>query len=135
MNQSEQPLDDDVDIEAIMGQVRAEVLAKKSARIQKSALAGGVGGRSLPADFYDHLYQAGLAFDVSEVKLQVTPVPVPIIGSLVNRFRQKFHELVLFYINKLAVEQADFNEHLLNAVTILSHEVERLVDLTVEEEG
>jgi hypothetical protein len=56
MNQSEQSPDNHVDIETVMRQVRAEVLAKKSARIQNSALAAGVGGRRLPAEFYDHLY-------------------------------------------------------------------------------
>jgi hypothetical protein len=116
----------EVDIEAIMREVRAEILAKKSARIQNSPLAAGVGGRRFPPAFYDHLYQAGLTFDVSTVELHVTKIPIPIIGPLVERLRRKFHELVLFYVNRLAAEQADVNESLLNALSIMSQELEQM---------
>lgn len=118
----------DVDIEAVMREVRAEVLAKKSARIQNSPLAAGVGGRRFPPAFYDHLYQAGLTFDVSTVELHVTKVPIPIIGPIIEKLRQKFHELVLFYVNKLAAEQAEVNENLLSAMSILSQELESMPD-------
>lgn len=116
----------DIDIENIMREVRAEILAKKSARIQNSPLAAGVGGRRFPPAFYDHLYQAGLTFDVSTVELHVTRIPIPIIGPLIEKLRQKFHELVLFYVNKLAAEQAEVNENLLNALSILSQELEQM---------
>ena len=115
-----------VDIEAIMRDVRAELLAKKSARIQNSPLAAGVGGRRFPPAFYDHLYQAGLIFDVSTVELHVTKNTIPIIGPIIEKFRQKFHELVLFYVNKLATEQAEVNENLLSALSILSQELEQM---------
>ena len=114
----------EVDIETIMRDVRAEVLAKKSARIQNSPMASGVGGRRFPPEFYDHLYQAGLTFDVSTVDLHVTRIPIPIIGPIVEKLRQKFHELVLFYVNKLAADQAEVNENLLSAISILSQELE-----------
>lgn len=116
----------EVDIEAVMREVRAEILAKKSARIQNSPLLAGVGGRRFPPAFYDHLYQAGLTFDVSIVELHVTKIPIPIIGPLVEKLRQKFHELVLFYVNRLAAEQAEVNENLLSALSILSQELERM---------
>jgi hypothetical protein len=109
-----------------MSEVRAEILAKKSARIQNSPLAAGVGGRRFPPAFYDHLYQAGLTFDVSMLELHVTKTPLPIIGPLVEKFRQKFHELVLFYVHKLAVEQTKENEHLLSATAILGQELEQM---------
>ncbi len=118
----------DVDIESIMRDVRAEVLAKKSARIQNSPLASGVGGRRFPPAFYDHLYQAGLTFDVSTVELHVTKIPIPIIGTIIESFRQKFHQLVLFYVNKLAAEQTQVNENLLSALSILSQELEQMPD-------
>ena len=118
----------DIDIETIMRDVRAEVLAKKSARIQNSPLAAGVGGRRFPAEFYDHLYQAGMIFDVSTVELEVTRIPIPIIGPIIERLRQKFHELVLFYVNRLAAEQAEVNENLLSAISILSQELEQMPD-------
>jgi hypothetical protein len=118
----------DVDIEAIMREVRAEVLAKKSARIQNSPLASGIGGRRFPPAFYDHLYQAGLTFDVSTVELHVTKIPIPILGPIIESFRQKFHQLVLFYVNKLAADQARVNENLLSALSILSQELEQMPD-------
>ncbi|MFZ0546353.1 MAG: hypothetical protein WAM60_12990 [Candidatus Promineifilaceae bacterium] len=118
----------EVDIEAIMRDVRAEILTKKSARIQNGPLSAGVGGRRFPPAFYDHLYEAGLTFDVSTVELHVTRIPVPIIGSIIEKLRQKLHELVLFYVNKLAAEQAEVNEHLLSALSILSQELEQMPD-------
>jgi hypothetical protein len=118
----------DVDIETIMREVRAEVLAKKSSRIKNSPLAAGVGGRRFPPAFYDHLYQAGLTFDVSTVELHVTKIPIPIFGPIIEKLRQKFHELVLFYVNKLAAEQAEVNEHLLSALSIMSQELEQMPD-------
>jgi hypothetical protein len=116
----------EIDIEAIMREVRGEVLAKKSARIKNTPLSAGVGGRRFPPDYYDHLYQAGLIFDVSTVELHVTKVPIPIIGPLIEKLRQKFHELVLFYVNKSAAEQAEVNKNLLSALSILSQELEKM---------
>ncbi len=124
--EEENQIGPEVDIEAVMREVRAEVLAKKSARVQNSPLAAGVGGRRFPPAFYDHLYQAGLTFDVSTVELHVTKIPIPVVGPLIEKLRQKFHQLVLFYVNKLAADQAEVNENLLNALSILSQELEQM---------
>ncbi|MCI0396041.1 MAG: hypothetical protein L0332_19460 [Chloroflexi bacterium] len=117
-----------VDIEAIMEEIRAEILAKKLAiPLQNSNLVSArpAGERQLPAEFYDHLYQAGLLFDAAQVKLKVTKNPWPIAGPLLQKLRQKFHELVIFYVNQLGIEQARYNAHLFQAVTILGQELEK----------
>ena len=50
----------------------------------------------------------------------------PIIGPFLHRFRQMIHEVVVFYVNKLASQQIEINKHLLRAVSILGEEIEKM---------
>jgi hypothetical protein len=113
---AEQP----VDIEQIMQEIRAEILAQRGLDA-----AVPTGGKRLPPEFYEHLYQAALGHDQIGVKLHVTPVKIPLIGPLIERLRQAVHQLVLFYVNQLAAEQVQVNRHLLQALRILSEELEK----------
>lgn len=112
---------EEIDIETIMQEIRAEILTQKGA----AATASG-GKRQLSPELYEHLYQARLTHDQLLVKLLVTPVKVPLIGRLLERARQTFHELVLFYVNQAAAKQMRVNHHLLQAVNLLSQEIEKL---------
>jgi hypothetical protein len=123
----------EIDIEAIMREVRAEVLAKKSTRARQGALAIEVSGRRFSPEFYDHLYQAGLTFDVAESKPDVTRSAIPLLGPLLERIRRKFHELVIFYVNRVAADQSEVNKHLLNSLTVLSRELEALPEKPILE--
>lgn len=115
-----------VDIEVIMQQIRRQILAKKAALgpAQPTSLTP-VGGKRLPPTFYEHLYQAALAHDQVGVKLWVTPVQLPLVGRLLERLRVKFHELVVYYVNQTAAQQIKVNHHLLQALSILSQELEK----------
>jgi hypothetical protein len=119
MEQEEKPTDE-VNIEEIMQDIRREILSKK--RIGKADLP--VAGKRFSAEFYEQLYQAGLMQSESGVMLHVTKSPVPILGPLIDLLRGKFHQLVLFYIDQVVLQQATINDHLLQAITLMSQELE-----------
>lgn len=115
---------EDVDIEAIMREIRRQILARKAATAPAGAPEVPVGGKRLPPEFYEHLYQAGLAYDQIGARMHVTPMRIPIIGRILVWFRAKLHELVLYYVNQLAAEQIKVNTHLLQALSSLSQTLE-----------
>ncbi|MFQ5399200.1 MAG: hypothetical protein ACE5E7_06335 [Anaerolineae bacterium] len=115
---------EEVNIEVIMQEIRKQILAKKSQLSPGGQPVVRVEGSRFPPEFYEHLYQAGLAYDQLQVKLHVSKTAVPIIGPVLQWVRQKIHELVLFYVNKLAASQIKVNTHLLRALSILSEELE-----------
>lgn len=117
-----------VDIEAIMREIRSEILRQKSVTAEIPSITTSMSGKRFPPELYEHLYQAALVYDVSGMKLHLAGGSVPIIGSLARRLRQKVHELVLFYVNKLAARQTEFNKHLFSAVSILVASLESDVD-------
>lgn len=112
-----------VNIEEIMQEIRQQILAKQSALTEGNTPVP-TGGERFSPEFYERLYHAALSYDQIQVKIHVTPSSIPIIGPLVQRVRHKIHELVLFYVNKSALQQTIVNEHLLQAVNLLSQELE-----------
>lgn len=114
----------EINVEEIMQDIRQQILAKKDLVHQSNRPVIVLSGKRLSPEFYEQLYQANLIYDQS-VKLQVTPVNVPLIGGLLQRVRQMLHELVIFYVNKQAAEQIQFNTHLLRAVSLLAQELEK----------
>lgn len=116
-----------VKIEEIMKEIRAQIVAKNDAQ---TAGQGGAGvavnltGKRLPADFYEHLYLARLSYNQLNIKRHVTRSTVPLIGPLLDKLRGALHELVLFYVNQLAAKQIAMNTHLLQALSLLSEEIE-----------
>jgi hypothetical protein len=126
--ESQKSTTDPIDVEAIMREIRAEILAKKGTLTPGGEPIVPTGGRRLPAEFYDHLYQAALAYNEVGVKMHVTPVNVPLLGPVITWLRGKLHELVLFYVNQVAAQQVRVNTHLLHAVSLLSQELEKTAD-------
>lgn len=114
-----------VNIEEIMQEIRQQILAKKDVIRAEGAPVVAISGKRLSPDFYEHLYQANLVYDQIGVKMLVTKANMPLIGPLLEKLRGKLHELVLFYVNKLAAEQIQFNTHILQAVNLLAQEMEK----------
>ena len=116
---------EEINIEEIMQDIRQQILAKKDLARPERGLIVTLSGKRLSSEFYEHLYQASLVYDQTDVKLYLTPMNVPIIGGLLQRIRQMLHELVVYYVNKQAAEQIQFNAHILHAVSLLAQELER----------
>ncbi len=93
MNPDEQIPQNEVEVEAIMQEIRTHILA-------------------------------ALVHDRLGVKLNVTPVRIPVFGRIIEWARTKVHQLVLFYVNQLAVQQTQYNYHILQAISLLAQEME-----------
>lgn len=124
MAEEEKTPPEEVDIEEIMQQIREQILARKAAGSPSGEPPVKITGRRFPPEFYEHLYQASLAYDQVQVKMHVSKSGVPLVGPLLQRLRGKLHELVLYYVNQLAAQQINVNTHLLRAVSILAEELE-----------
>lgn len=105
-----------VDIEHVMQEVRREILDRKLPGQVRLPAAADSNQRP---EYYEELFRAALAQSRLEVDLLVTPTRVPLIGPLVDALRRKFHELVVFYINRSSMNQAKVNHHVLAALSIL----------------
>jgi hypothetical protein len=104
-----------VDIELIMQDVRRRILERElPGQVQLPRTA-----TSLPAEYYEYLYRAGLAQSRMRIEQIVTPSTVPLIGPLIDRLRAKFHELVIFYVGQIADKQTEVNSDILRAMSVL----------------
>ena len=122
----------DLDAEAIMREIRARIRARraeaKARGLDFEAYADGL--YPLPPDalFSRDLYEAvryvGLGWDKVGVEMALTESRLPLVGGLVQRLRTALHELVLFYVNRLAARQIRFNEQTARALTILVRDLE-----------
>jgi hypothetical protein len=113
-----------VDVEAIMQEIRAEILAQRAGGAGAEPIVAVSGERFSPA-FYEHMYQAGLVYDQIKPNLFVSRSRIPLVGPLLERVRQKIHELVLFYVNQMAADQIRMNTQLLRALSVLAEDLER----------
>lgn len=120
----EQEIPTEVNIEEIMQQIRSQILARKTAVSGQDTPIVNIEGKRFLPEFYEHLYQAGLTYDQVGVQMNLTPIDVPIIGSLLQKVRYKIHELVIFYVNQAAANQIRVNTHFLRALSLLSEELE-----------
>jgi hypothetical protein len=111
---------DDVNIEEIMQDIHRQILSKKGAG--KASLP--VSGRRFSSAFYEELYRADLLQGDGGLKLEVTRSSIPVVGPMIEKLRGKFHQLVLFYVNQAVIPQNEFNDHLFQAITLLSQELE-----------
>lgn len=124
MMEQQENMPEEVDIEAIMQDIRRQILEQR----RRGQTAIPVSGRRFSPAFYERLYQAGLMAGELGVTLQVTKSPVPLVGPLIDRFRALLHRLVIFYLEQITAQQKEVNEHLLQAIIILSQELEAEVD-------
>jgi hypothetical protein len=120
MIESDQELADSVDIETIMQDIRQQVLERKL----PSQANKPIKGENLPPEFYEHLHQAILAQNELGVKIQLVKSNMPLLGGLINRFRAMFHQLVIFYVQRMTEQQAEINRHLLGALMAISQHLE-----------
>ena len=117
-------MSEEVKVEAIMRDIRGQILARKAAEGSETAARIPLQGNLLPPDFYEHLYQAEMGYDQLQVRANVQPSTLPLIGGLVTRLKHELHRLVIYYVNQLAEKQVEVNRQLLKALAILAETVE-----------
>jgi len=122
----------DIDTEAIMQEIRARVRARRA-----EANAGGLDWEAyadglyplapdavLSRDVHEAIRHVGLEYDKISVEMAVVDTRLPVVGSLVQRLRAALHELVLFYVNRLAGRQVRVNEQTARALALLVRDLE-----------
>jgi hypothetical protein len=122
----------DIDIEAIMQEIRARVRARravaKARGLDWEAYADGLypvpPDAVLSRDLHEAVRYAGLDYDKIPLEMMLTDTRFPLLGRLVQRVRSALHELVLFYVNRLAARQVRFNEQTARALALLVHDLE-----------
>ncbi|MEM7331961.1 MAG: hypothetical protein AAF490_07710 [Chloroflexota bacterium] len=90
---------------------------------------------SLPLKSTDSLTQT-MTLNAIHQEMEVTPTgrPIPIVNGFIRRLRLGLHNLVLFYVNKLAKDQARVNhtqaDWLMHLNAINRHQQEEIEELT-----
>ena len=114
-----------VDVMSIMAEIQRQIELRRDAQpTPKIPLVRG----PLPSEFYEALNLAEQSNDDLQPKILLTESTTPLIGGLVQLFRKKFHQLVIFYVNQLAANQIRFNAHILRSITLLGEEVAGLME-------
>ncbi len=121
-----------INVEEIMQHIREQIIVRKTAESPGNIPLVKLSGQHLPSEFYEHLYHASLLHNQIDVQIHLTPTATPIVGSFLHRLRQMIHEVVVFYVNKLAAQQIEVNQHLLRAVSILGEEMEKMQEAEEE---
>jgi hypothetical protein len=114
----------EVNIEAIMQEIRQQIIARRAALAPQDMPEIAVVGKRFPPEFYEHLYLARIALEETTLPPFVSKSPVPIIGGLIDALRAKFHELVVYYVNQSAARQVTASNHLLRALDLMGRTLE-----------
>lgn len=123
MSETISPPEAEVNVEAIMQQIRQQIIARR-AEVDPDGRDIIVTGKRFPPEVYEHLYNARIALEESYVPVLVSKSGVPIIGPLIEWVRGKLHELVIFYVNQSAARQVAASNHLLKALSLMAQELE-----------
>jgi hypothetical protein len=123
---------DYLDTEAIMQEIRTRLRARRAeARAQGldwEAYADGLYPLPPEATFSRDLYEVvrhlALSYDKVNVDMALTEPRLPLVGGLAQRLRSALHELVLFYVNRLATRQTRFNYETARASAMLVRDLE-----------
>jgi hypothetical protein len=121
---------DDIDAEAIMQRIRARLRARRAAAKDLDWEAYADGLYPIPPDAVlsreacEAIRRVGLDYDKVSVEEALTETRVPLVGGLVHRLRAALHEVVLFYVNRLAARQIRVNEQAARALAALARDLE-----------
>jgi hypothetical protein len=121
-----------LDAEAIMQEIRARIRARraeaKARGLDWEAYADGLyplpPDAVLSRDLHEAVRHAALGYDKISVELALTQPQMPLVGGLLQQARAALHDLVLFYVNRLASRQVRFNEQTARALTALLRDLE-----------
>lgn len=124
--------DPEIDAEAIMRQIREDIRKRRAEAeakgLEYESFVEGLYASQVAARFDHSLYydlrRMSVGYDKIGVGLSLTESRTPLIAPLVQRVRRALHHLVIYYTNKLAGQQARFNEYVVRALTGLVKELE-----------
>ena len=105
-----------VPVEELLDRVQQHLDAREGASPEKDAPRR----RGLFSEtVYERLEEASVVMESVYVRPFLTPPHLPLIGSLWQKVRAAAHDLVVFYVNRLAGVQAAFNREIVGFLTAL----------------
>lgn len=110
-------LEGEIDVEEVMRQIRAHIARRQGQTLD--AMSPPPRNSRLRNELYDELYQANATFDKTYVSPYLTSSHLPLVGELWQRVRRAAHNLVIFYVNRLAAAQVAFNHHVVRVLNEL----------------
>ncbi len=109
-----------IDVEVIMARIRAAIQERRAASgldpAEFDALASGAPLQLTLADLRRDLARLTEATRYSGVDMLLSDVKPSPVRRLIQRFRAALHEAILFYVNRLAAQQASVNRLTLQAL-------------------
>jgi hypothetical protein len=111
-------------VEELLEQIQHHLDARQGAHGRSSAASHERGDR-FSETIYDTLAEADFLMDSICVQPSLTPPSIPLIGGLLQKFRVQAHELVVFYVNRLAGLQGAFNREIVTALSQLVCDLDR----------
>ena len=114
-----------IDSEAVMQRIREKIRERRAQAeaqgLNYQAFVEGLYAANPTARFDHSLYydlrRMSVAFDKVGVGLSLTETHMPVIGPWVQRVRAGLHQLVIYYVNMLAGQQARYNEYTVRALS------------------
>jgi hypothetical protein len=113
----------DVPVEELLAQIQRHLDARQGVRTGDSAPA--LHGDRFSAAVYDALEEAGAVLDTVRVELSLSPPHLPLIGGAWQKARRLAHDLVVYYVNRLAGAQGVFNREIVTALRGLVADLDR----------
>jgi len=124
--------DPGIDSEAIMRRIRENIRQRRTQAeahgLNYEAFVEGLYAAKVSARFDHSLYydlrRMSVSYDKIGVGLSLTETRLPLIGPVLHRVRAALHQLVIYYVNMLAAQQARYNEYMVRALSTLVKDLE-----------
>lgn len=128
--------DPEIDPEQIMARIRERIERRREElgyprrefpTFGAAAYPGEPEGEAFDPDLYHHLRRANALYHELDVRDALGPSPatrIPVLGRLWGRVRREAHNLVLFYLGKLAQRQVAVNRHVVSTLNRMAVQME-----------
>jgi len=110
-------------VEQLLEQIQRHLDARQGAHQGPAAVHGH--GDRFSETVYDTLEEAGVVLDSIRVHSALTPPHLPLIGGVWQKVRGRAHDLVVFYVNRLAGVQSVFNREILAVLSAVVSDLDR----------
>ena len=114
-------LDLNPNVREIMQEVRKRVAARQGIDLE---LSPSEGTSRFDQRVHDHLFLAWQAHDRTRVGYVISPSRVPLLGGIWQVARRKAHQLVLFYMDRLADQLLLFHEQIVRTIQVMVQDLE-----------
>jgi hypothetical protein len=112
----------DASVEQQLAQIQRHLDARQSAH--QGRITAQAHGDRFSEPVYDALDEASVVVDSIHIQPSLTPSHLPLIGGIWQKVRAEAHDLVVFYVNRLAGLQAVFNREIVTALSGLIRDLE-----------